>query len=68
LSKGLGWPNNFAKVFLKKADIDGKRVSGDTLSHLLLLTLEPGAAFMRLPQFFCAQIHVAKLISRLLPF
>jgi hypothetical protein len=32
--------------------MDDKRVSGDTLSHLLLLTLEPGAAFMRLPQFF----------------
>jgi hypothetical protein len=45
-------PNNFAKVFLKKTDIEDKRVSGDTLSHLLLLTSEPGAVFMGLPQFF----------------
>jgi hypothetical protein len=52
LSKDLDRRNNFAKVFFKKTDIDDKRVSGDTPSHLLLLTLEPGAAFMRLPQFF----------------
>jgi hypothetical protein len=52
MSKAFGSPNNFAKVFFKKTDIDDKRVSGDTPSHLLLLTSEPGVVFMRLPQFF----------------
>jgi hypothetical protein len=41
-----------------------KRVSGDTLSHLLLLTSEPGVVFMRLPQFFCARIHTVKMVQR----
>jgi hypothetical protein len=34
-------------------DIYAMRVSGDTLSHLLLLTLKPGAVLLGRPQFFC---------------
>jgi hypothetical protein len=33
-------------------DIYDMRVSGDTLSHLLLLTSEPGAVLLGRPQFF----------------
>jgi hypothetical protein len=48
-------------------DIDDKRVSGDTLSHLLLLTSEPGAVFMRLPQFFALQFIHPNYIGSPLP-
>lgn len=34
------------------ADIYIMRVTGDTLSHLLLLTSEPGAVLLGRPQFF----------------
>jgi hypothetical protein len=41
------------KFFLKKADIYHTRVSGDTLSHLLLLTSDSGAVHLfEPPQFF----------------
>jgi hypothetical protein len=34
------------------ADIYIMRVTGDTVSHLLLLTSEPGAVLLGRPQFF----------------
>ena len=46
------------------ADIYAMRVSGDTLSHLLLLTLGTGAGPMDSPQFFlfCRKIDEKLLL------
>ena len=37
-------------------DINDMRVSGDTLSHLLLLTSEPGAVLLDRPSFLWKQL------------
>jgi len=37
-------------------DINAMRVSGDTLSHLLLLTSEPGAVLLDRPSFLWKQL------------
>ena len=46
------------------ADIYIMRVTGDTLSHLLLLTSEPGAVLLGRPQFFLS-INTTNSILRL---
>ena len=43
-------------------DIYIMRVSGDTLSHLLLLTSEPGAVLLGRPQFFSGSTDSADSI------
>jgi hypothetical protein len=64
LSKGYGLSNNFAKVFFKKTDIDDKRVSGDTLSHLLFINFGAWGSLLGLPQFFSARMHVAEIYQQ----
>ena len=46
-------------------DIDDMRVSGDTLSHLLLLTSEPGAVLLGRPQLFSESSDFANYIFTL---
>jgi hypothetical protein len=46
------FPEKSSKAFYKMTDIYDMRVSGDTLSHLLFLTSEPGAVLLGRPQFF----------------
>lgn len=48
-------------------DINVMRVSGDTLSHLLLLTSEFGAGPEDSPQIFCMKIDEKRLLKQLFP-
>jgi hypothetical protein len=52
------------KFFLKNADIEHKRVSGDTQVTFFLLTSEPGAVLWDCPSSFSAQINPAKIYQR----
>ena len=46
-------------------DIYDMRVSGDTLSHLLLLTSEPGAVLLGRPQFFSGSSDLGQSLQPL---